>query len=283
MTTSGCEPGESCYKLSAGWTYAISPNLEDLNTHKMIPKLKQTADQEVSDAGLSRCDIDDIISKAVSAAVVAVKKELSGLLNSKLDSILKDLKAKDEIIVELQQENAERRRHVNHLIKKEDAVDTYSRVDNLVIQGLPSSYCETTKVGIDSEPGSMILANQDSHFETSADSEALFIGINIQSTDIWACHRLPRSEKTSTPLFLFASLTVTSVLRYLEQELLRHSKRSIYINELLTKTASDVYAETRRHQEKIQRTWTNGGPVIVKLISNKVRTVICKKEFKSLI
>ena len=43
----------------------------------MPPKLKQTADPEISDAGLSRSNIDNIILKAVSAAVVAVKKELS--------------------------------------------------------------------------------------------------------------------------------------------------------------------------------------------------------------
>ena len=85
-----------------------------------------------------------------------------------MDSILQDLKAKDEIIVELQQK-AKLWRHLNHLINKQDAVDTYFRVDNLVT---PSTYCETTKVGNDSEPGSVTLANQDSHFETSVDSEA---------------------------------------------------------------------------------------------------------------
>ena len=51
----------------------------------------------------------------------------------------------------------------------------------------------------------------------------------------------------------------------------------------LTKNASDVYAETRRHQKekKIQQTWTNGGRVIVKLLNNKVRSVVCKEELKS--
>ena len=287
MATSGGDPGKKCYKLSACWTYGTSLNLEDLNTHKMPPKLKQTADLEVSDAGLSRSDIDDIISKAVSAAVVAVKKELSDLLNIKLDSILKHLKANDEIIVELQQQNAKLWRHINHLIKKQDAVDTYSRVDNLIIQGLPSSYCEMTKVGIDSEPGNVTLANQASHFEISADSEALFIGFCIvfQSTDISVCHHLPRSEKSKhAPLVRFANRCIhAKVLR--ARKLLHDSKRSIYINKHLTKNASDIYVETRRLQKekKIQQRWTNGGPIIVKLLSKKVRTVTCKKELKSLI
>ena len=51
---------------------------------------------------LSKEDIDDIIVKAVTAAVSAVKKELTDILYSKLDGVLKDIK--DEEILQLQQE-----------------------------------------------------------------------------------------------------------------------------------------------------------------------------------
>ena len=55
----------------------------------MHPKLKQPVDSEVADAGLTRGDIDDIISKAVSAAVGAGKKELSDIFNTKFSRCLK--------------------------------------------------------------------------------------------------------------------------------------------------------------------------------------------------
>ena len=115
-------------------------------------------------------NIEDIITKAVEKAVAGVKHELADLLNAKLNHIVKELKAKDEIIVELRNENGELWRHVNSLILRQDAADTYSRVNNLVIHGLPQSYFEAVKsesVDLQAETS----AGESSRFETSADSE----------------------------------------------------------------------------------------------------------------
>ena len=65
----------------------------------MPAKAKLVAESAETAVGLSKEDIDDIIVKAVTAAVSAVKKELSDILNSKLNGVLKDLKAKDEEIL----------------------------------------------------------------------------------------------------------------------------------------------------------------------------------------
>ena len=46
-------------------------------------------------------NIEDIITKSVKKAVAGVKHELAELLKAKLDHIFKELKAKDELIVEL--------------------------------------------------------------------------------------------------------------------------------------------------------------------------------------
>ena len=67
----------------------------------MALKLKQPVDSETTDVGLPRGNTDDIISKTVSATVRAVKEELLNILNTKLDTILKDLKTKDKEIVQL--------------------------------------------------------------------------------------------------------------------------------------------------------------------------------------
>ena len=52
-------------------------------------------------------NVEDIITKAVEKALAGVKHEFADLLNAKLDHICKELKAKDELIVELRNENGE--------------------------------------------------------------------------------------------------------------------------------------------------------------------------------
>ena len=69
-------------------------------------------------------------------------------MNAKLDHIFKELKAKDDLIVELRNENGELSRHVNSLILRQVAADIYSRVNSMVIHGLPPSYSEGAKTEI---------------------------------------------------------------------------------------------------------------------------------------
>ena len=63
------------------------------------------------------------ITKAVENAVAGVKHEFAELLNAKLGHIIKELKAKDELIVDLRNENTELWRHVNSPILRQDATD----------------------------------------------------------------------------------------------------------------------------------------------------------------
>ena len=186
----------------------------------MPPKKKGNASEPTDSDGEAAAkddkNIEDIITKAVEKTVAGVKHEFADLLNAKLDHIFKELKAKDEMIVELRNENGELWRHVNSLILRQDAADTYSRVNNLVIHGLPPSYSEAAK-SESVDPEAATPAGESAGFETSADSEAIFIGfcgelgIDIQPTDIEACHRLPRSGKVSTHLYSSVSPTDGSV------------------------------------------------------------------------
>ena len=136
----------------------------------MPAKAKLVAESAETAVGLSKEDIDDIIVKAVTAAVSAVKKELTDILNAKRDGVLKDLKAKDEEIVHLQQEKNELWLHVNRLILRQDAIEAYSRVDNLIIHGMPLSFSEVVSNDASATDDTSIknLKNEESHFESKA-------------------------------------------------------------------------------------------------------------------
>ena len=53
--------------------------------------------------GLSKEDIEQLIEKAVAAAVAGIKNEFTELFSLKLDSIQQELKAKNDEISELRQ------------------------------------------------------------------------------------------------------------------------------------------------------------------------------------
>ena len=147
---------------------------------------------------------------------------------------------------------------INSLILRQDAADTYSRVNNLVIHGLPPSYSEAAKsesVDLQVAPP----AGESAHFETSADSEIIFIGfcgelvIDIQPTDIEACHRLPRSARSK-----YAPLLVRFTNRRIRATALgvrkkpHESMKNIFVNEHLTKQANEIFASTRHLQNSIR-------------------------------
>ena len=242
--------------------------------------------------GLSKEDIDQLIEKAVAAGVAGIKKEFTELFSLKLDSIQQELKAKNDEIIELRQENSEIWRHLNRLIERQDASDAYSRVDNLIIHGLPASYSEATRQDTDDQASASTLTPAaGSNFETSSDSEAIFVsfcndlGISVQSTDIAACHRLPKSHRSKhAPLIVrFTNRRIRATVLGARKQL-RESKRDVFINEHLSKNATDIFAVTHRLRKsnRILQTWTNSGRVQVPLLDNKVITISSKGELRNI-
>ena len=220
------------------------------------------------------------IKISVCSAIAAIKSELTDILNVKLDSIYKKLKAKDEDIVQLKNESDELWRHINRLSQRQNAAEAYSRIDHLFIYGLPPSYSEALNTESEVDTDKAAGPGESTHFETSADSERNFIGfcsdlgISIQSTDIVTCHRLPRPDKSKqAPLIVrFTNRRVFRAVLLGARKLLCETKRAIYINKHLTKTANDIYITTRRlqKQNRIKQTWTIGGRVMIRLTARHV-------------
>ena len=85
----------------------------------------------------------------------------------------------------------------------------------------------------------------DSHFETKAVTETVYLkfcqylGVDIKPIDVVVSHHLPKSGKANhAPLLVHFQnrKTRAQILDVIRQQ--RETKREVYINEHLTKTAS---------------------------------------------
>ena len=85
-------------------------------------------------------DIDAIIKKAVETATAIIKTEIAEIVNTKLDKLQKDLKARDDNIVALEKENVALKTLLNNQAQAIENIEGYARIDNLLIQGIPVSY-----------------------------------------------------------------------------------------------------------------------------------------------
>ena len=109
------------------------------------------------------------------------KHEWSDILNTKLASVLKDIKAKKRSNYAIETRNTELWLLVSNLILRQEATEVDSSV-NLLIHNLSSSCSEV--VSGSNEPtteSSQVNPDVDSYFETKADTEAVF----FNSAKIW--------------------------------------------------------------------------------------------------
>ena len=128
-------------------------------------------------------------------------------------------------------------------------------------------------------------------FESSSDSEAALlafcqdINVNIKSTDIAACHRLPGSDKSKNPPLLI-KLTNRKIRAELlgARKHLREARKNVYINEHLTKSTNTIYAAAHRllKDYRIQGVWTFNGNIVIKLLNNKIKTILSVSQLSDI-
>jgi hypothetical protein len=144
-----------------------------------------------------------------------------------------------------------------------DALEAYGRRDNLIIAGVPlSSFSEALTTGSTNQP------------ENSRDTEKAVLRlcneqlqVLVGPSDISIAHRLPAKTKDHCPLII-----VKFTSRKVREEVFRAKKQlkginnKVYINEDLTKTASNLFRIARDMVRKhdIFSAWTNSGAVFVK-------------------
>jgi len=152
-------------------------------------------------------------------------------------------------------------------------------VDNILIQGLPENFAEAAADATQVE--------HDNRTDTSVNAEMQFLqfcrtklNLNLSETDICTAHRLPRTTRVASgrvpkpgprPLIVRFNNRKTRSRVMAARKLLRQDPNNrIYINEHLTKSASDLFAVARalKGESRLSRTWTFNGRVYVKIVDS---------------
>ena len=123
--------------------------------------------------------------------------------HSTIDTIEKftlDIKKRDKVVKMLEIDNREMHDITAKQADSIEALEGYTRVDNLLVYGLPETYAEVglASSGLDGGLGSIST-------ESSSQSEATFLQfcemilkVKIDKQHIYICHRLRRSSPTDT-------------------------------------------------------------------------------------
>jgi len=229
---------------------------------------------------------DQLVLALVSPKVVeALTKIFDTLLQDKLSAIESSLrKITDELCTRVKGLESE-----NHELKmRVDRLESYSRIDNLIIHGLPETYAEKVSSGVTSNQS---VDDATVTGESSQVSETLFVdfcrdklNVHLQPHDISICHRLQKkvnvnnsSRAQHRPIIVrFTNRKAKAAVLVAKKQLRYNDEcKSVYINEHLSTHVSKLFTAARKLQKdkKILSTWTSGGRIHMKLLNGRIKTV----------
>ena len=173
----------------------------------------------------------------------------------------------------LEKENDKKSEVIQQLSDRVEALEQYSKIDNLVINGLDArTYASTVNVQNTSDesiPETIVLENKVLQFFNDE------LGADIKETDISAIHYLPAkfSDKNKNkPKDIIVRFTnrkaKSSVMakRSTLKERINQKKTPIYLNEHLTRSNATIFHQARqlRKQKLISNTWTYNCKIFIK-------------------
>lgn len=270
---------------------------------------ESTSSEGTGASSVGVADLEGIIQKAIDAAL--------SVLRTKLDKVFTEMNQRidnhsDEIVL-LKNENAE-------LHKRLNAVESYSRVDNLLFCGLPESYASVSKAplgpitrssatlrsdsdqsgsnrDIDHSGGDMMLSADQSLQSESQESSLLAVinycqnNLNIEVTpnDISAVHRLPKGkyDRVRPVIVRFSNRRVRDQI-FAARRRMRPSRTEsssiVYVNEHLSKTNEQLFSKCRMmyKNKQVARVWTWHGTVCVKRNDSRIVKVLSMDDLSNL-
>lgn len=198
-------------------------------------------------------------------------------LKSVIEQLRDELKEKSEVIQTLQQQNENLNTRINEASNRIDLLETYTRVDNLVIKGIPDTFAEVV-TGTDSGPDP---ASSDNTLKQVLSLCANNLKIDVGESDISITHRLPKGNKDKYhPIIVrFTSRRIRDNV-YRAKKNLRGQFRTadgggVYINEHLTKAHDSIFSECRKlvKTKKVDTAWTWHGITYVKQLNGQIKRV----------
>ena len=182
---------------------------------------------------------------------------------------------------ELKSSNEQLHKEVNDLkteitsIKKQNEEFTsYSRRNNLVINGLkPALFSDVASVGISSQESFSVAASNESVTKLILELFNGRMNLNVTENDISKTHRLSSnrndmasSTRTVPPIIVCFVRRSTRDQVYAARKMLKSTARGVFINEHLTPGNSLIFARARLlvKQNGLTAAFTQAGSVLVK-------------------
>jgi len=229
----------------------------------MAPKIKPSDLVEA----LQDPQVCDALCKALSGTLSLIVNEA---VSEKLDKVLREVQDLRCGYKELKAENERLLHNEMEFINRLEELETYSKLDNLIIHGLPeSSYAERASGGSPNDMASRASADVLETEKSVVSLCAEKLHLPITSSDISSAHRLRKGPRdTVRPVVVrFTSRKARDSVYYGKRALRTEgSTNKIYISEHLTKKASEIFFEARKmvRDKKITASWSSKGMIFVK-------------------
>ena len=213
----------------------------------------------------------EALAKAVSPFM---KKTIDKCLTERLEVVSKTIKDVQQNnnklqgqVQVLEKTNTELRQQTTRLTERLEALESYSKLDNLIIKGLPEkSYAE--RGSLSAESSDVIVESQASVMSTVLTFCKDTLHVPVMESDVSTAHRMKAGPKDKIrPIIVrFTSRRVRDAIFRARKALKDQPGSKVYVSEHLTRTASSLFYDARKlHRErKIHSTWTQNGTVFVK-------------------
>jgi len=225
--------------------------------------------------------------RVIDAFTKALQPALSSLttdIHKQLVNLSSEIAKRDNEIKDLKIENQRLKNVVQQHSVQIEALENYTRVDNIIVHGLPESFA-TTASSARNDVGDRADPTQEQQLQPQKEdifaTEKIFtefcrnkLHIAVSPSDISICHRLP-SRNTTAPrpvIVRFANRKMKSRILAQRNEL---KGSNIYMNEHLTKRTSDMFAKARKlvKDRVLLGAWTTNGRLTIKVQDGeRVRT-----------
>jgi len=233
---------------------------------------------------LSNKDVTDAFAAAILPAIITtIDEKMSDTvteLKSVIDSLREEIKSTNIFIDNLVAQN-------DSLRYRLDALEIYTRVDNLIIKGLPETFAEiTTPHRITTSENSDLRSNSNSTLNDVLHLCNDSLGIKVEAADISINHRLGKFDQKRPVIVRFTNRHVQGQAYVAQKELrqVTHQPHAICINKHLTKINEQFFSACRKlwKEKKIAGTWTWHGITYAKMHSNRMLKITSPDDINKL-
>jgi len=231
---------------------------------------KKSAKQEDLVDSIQDDKIINVLMTHLTPFIEELFRKLAGDLTATVKQISKDVSV--EVMSSFKETTLEKIHQIEEetssLRSRLEDIENYSRLENLVIHGLPE------KRERDSTPE----GSRHGYMNTAEEATAAILdlcqtqlGLEITKSDISIAHRIPsRGKDKYRPIIVkFTSRRSRNLVYSARRSLRQHHPPDdgpIFVNEHLTRLNATIFAQARKsvREKKIFSTWTSGGHVFIR-------------------